>query len=95
MLTNLLTQSVPNWELSEVFESKLIFKPTSTLDPTASIEFLPRRDNPEKAYALLKGKDIHPAGQELFFQKEIKPESYLDFAVGMYEMLYLDEGLTF
>lgn len=87
----LVSQSISGWQLSEVSENKVIFKPIETEDSTAAIEFHPRTDKPERAYALFKGKNIHPNGQELFFQKEIKPTSYLGVATSMYEMIFLDE----
>lgn len=90
-LSFLLTQSIPGWQLSEASETKVIFKPIETEDPTAAIEFHPRTDKPEKAYALFKGKNFHPEGQELFFQKEIKLSSYLGVAASMFEMMFLDE----
>jgi hypothetical protein len=92
MLTFLHKQKADNWELTEIADKKVIFRPIACEDPTAAIEFLPRIDKPEKAYALFKGKNIHPAGQELFFQKEIEPGSYLGVAASMYEMMFLDEG---
>ena len=88
MLTFLLTQTTENWQLSVATESLVIFKPIETDDPTAAIEFHPRTDKPEKAFAILKGKG---AQQDLFFQKEIKSTSYLSVAASMYELIFMDK----
>jgi hypothetical protein len=90
-LKYLLSQSISGWQLSEATETKVTFKPIECEDELAAIEFHPRLDNPEKAYALFKGKNIHSNGQEIFFQKEIKPAGYLGVAASMYEMMFLDE----
>lgn len=90
-LTFLLTQSIPGWQLTTASESVVIFKPKSTSDPTASIEFIPRTDNPsEKVMALLKGKGLPLNGQDLIFQKEIKPKDYLSMAAEMHEIVSMD-----
>ena len=90
-LTFLLTQSIPGWKLSEATEKIVIFKPLETQDPTASIEFIPRTDNPsEKVMALLKGKGLPLNGQDLVFQREIKPKDYLSLASQMHEIVSMD-----
>jgi hypothetical protein len=88
-LTFLLTQTSSNWILTEATEKVVIFKPIVTSDPTASISFVPREDNPEKVYAILQGKGLQ---QDLFIQKEIKPKDYLSVAAGMHEIIFSDEG---
>jgi|GEM_PF-3586229 hypothetical protein len=88
-LTFLLTQSIPGWQLTTATESVVVFKPISTLDPTAAICFVPRQDNPEKVYAILQGNGTQ---QDLFFQKEIEPSSYLAVTVSMHELMFQEEG---
>lgn len=88
-LTFLLTQTSSNWKLSLASESLVIFKPVETSDPTASISFVPREDNPqEKVYAILQGKGTQ---QDLIIQKEIKLKDYLSVAAGMHEIIFSDE----
>jgi hypothetical protein len=89
-ITFLLTQTSPDWILAEATESKVVFKPMSPEDPSASIEFIPRSDNPLKAMALLKGKGLPLNGQDLHFQREIKPKDYLSFASQMHEIISMD-----
>ena len=90
-LTFLLTQSIPGWQLSESTEKIVIFKPISTEDPMAAIEFHPRKDKPtEKVMALLKGKGFPLNGQDLVFQREIKPKDYLSLASQMHEIISMD-----
>ena len=89
-LTFLLTQTADNWKLTIASESVVIFKPIETEDPTSAICFFPRTDKPEKVYALLQGNESQ---QELFFQKEIKPVSYLDVAKGMHEVVFQEDDL--
>ncbi|NQW77033.1 MAG: hypothetical protein HQ448_09530 [Cytophagales bacterium] len=89
-LTFLLSQTSSNWKLSEASEKIVIFKPVETSDPSAAICFVPRTDNPEKAMALLKGKGLPLNGQDLIFQKEIKPKDYLSFAAQMHEIVSMD-----
>ena len=91
MLQFLLTQKTTGWMLSEATESVIVFKPISTEDPLAAIEFHPRKDKPsEKVMVLLKGKDLHPNGQEIYFQRDIDPDSYLDVASSMFDLIALD-----
>lgn len=90
MLQFLLTQKTTGWMLSEATENKVIFKPLETDDPSASIEFIPRSDDKLKTMALLKGKGLHPAGQDLVFQREIKPKDYLSMAAQMHEIVSMD-----
>ncbi len=89
-LTFLLSQTSSNWQLTEATENKIVFKPKSTLDPTASIEFIPRTDNPQKVMALLKGKGLPLNGQDLVFQRTIKPKDYLSMAASMHEIVSMD-----
>ncbi len=89
-LTFLLSQTSSNWKLSEASEKIVIFKPVETSDPSAAICFVPRIDNPEKAMALLKGKGLPLNGQDLIFQKEIKPKDYLSLAAQMHEIVSMD-----
>ena len=89
-LTFLLTQSIPGWQLTTATESIVIFKPLETEDPTAAICFVPRTDKPEKAMALLKGKGLPLNGQDLVFQRTIKPKDYLSMAASMHEIVSMD-----
>jgi hypothetical protein len=89
-LTFLLTQSIPGWQLTTATESVVVFKPISTEDPTAAICFVPRTDNPEKkVYAILQGNSSQ---QDLIFQKEIEPSSYLAVSISMWELMFLEDG---
>ena len=88
-LTFLLTQTYDNWQLTSASESVVIFKPVETLDPTASISFVPREDNNQKVYAILQGNSTQ---QDLILQKEIEPSSYLAVSISMYELMFLEEG---
>ena len=89
-LTFLLTQTVDNWQLTTATESVVIFKPIVTSDPTAAICFVPREDNPEKkVYAILQGNSSQ---QDLFFQSEIEPYSYLAVSISMWELIFMDGG---
>jgi hypothetical protein len=88
-LTFLLTQSIPGWQLTSASESLVIFKPVETSDPSASISFVPREDNPEKVYAILQGNSSQ---QDLFFQSEIDPASYLAVSISMWELIFMDGG---
>jgi hypothetical protein len=88
-LTFLLTQTYDNWQLTTASESVVIFKPVETSDPTASISFVPREDNPEKVYAILQGNGSQ---QDLMIQKEIEPSSYLAVSISMWELMFMDEG---
>ena len=90
MLQFLLTQSIPGWQLTTATEALVIFKPLKTEDPTAAICFVPRQDNPEKAYAILQGNGSQ---QDLILQKEIEPSSYLAVSVSIWELMFLEEGL--
>jgi hypothetical protein len=92
MLQFLLTQKTTGWMLSEASESVFVFKPESTQDPTAAICFVPRTDNPEKAYAILQGNGTQ---QDLILQKEIEPSSYLAVSISIWELMFLEEGLGF
>jgi len=87
-LTFLLTQTSPNWKLSEASEKVVIFKPVKTDDHTAAICFVPREDNPQKVYAILQGNSTQ---QDLIIQKEIKLKDYLSVAAGMHEIIFSDE----
>ncbi len=89
-LTFLLTQTDENWRLSAASESVVIFKPVATQDPTAAICFVPREDNPEKVYAILQGNESQ---QDVFFQKEITPSSYLAVSISMWEIMFQEDGL--
>lgn len=89
-LTFLLTQSIPGWHLSSATESVVVFKPESTQDPTAAICFVPRKDNPEKVFAILQGNGTQ---QDLILQKEIEPSSYLSVSISMWELMFLEDGL--
>jgi hypothetical protein len=89
MLQFLITQKTTGWILSEASEFVVVFKPSETEDPTAAICFVPRTDKPEKVYAILQG---NRSQQDLFFQKEIEPSSYLAVSVSMHELMFLDEG---
>jgi hypothetical protein len=89
-LTFLLTQTSPNWKLTEATENKLVFKPTDSEDELAAIEFIPRTDNPLKAMALLKGKGFPLNGQDLVYQREVKPKDYLSLASQMHEIISMD-----
>jgi hypothetical protein len=89
-LTFLLTQSIPGWHLTTASESVVIFKPLETIDPTASIEFVPREDDKLKTMALLKGKGLPLNGQDLVFQRTIKPKDYLSMAASMHEIVSMD-----
>ena len=92
----LLTQTSKYWYLFDATDAKVVFKPKSTLDPTTSIEFIPRTDNPLKAMALLKGKGLPLNGQDLVFQRSIKPKDYLSMAASMHEIVSMDlEGFDF
>ena len=96
MLKFLLSQTSSNWQLTEATESLVIFKPVETEDPSAAICFVPRTDNPEKAMALLKGKGLPLNGQDLMFQRTIKPKDYLSMAASMHEIVSMDlEGFDF
>lgn len=86
----LLNQTSKNWYLFEATDAKVVFKPLETDDPTASIEFIPRTDNPEKVMALLKGKGLPLNGQDLVFQRSIKPKDYLSMAASMHEIVSMD-----
>lgn len=90
MLQFLLTQSIPGWQLTTASEALVIFKPKSTLDPTAAICFVPREDNPEKVYAILQGNGSQ---QDLILQKEIEPSSYLAVSISMHELMFQEDGL--
>ena len=91
MLQFLLTQKTTGWMLSEASESVVIFRPEDSEDELAAIEFHPRNDKPtEKVMVLLKGKDLHPNGQEIHFQRDIDPDSYLDVASSMFDLIALD-----
>ena len=89
-LTFLLTQTASNWQLSSASETKIVFKPIDTEDELAAIEFIPRTYNPLKAMALLKGKGLPLNGQNLVFQREIKPKDYLSIAAQMHEIVSMD-----
>jgi hypothetical protein len=89
-LTFLLTQSIPGWHLKSATESVVVFKLEVTQDPTAGICFVPRKDNPEKVYAILQGNGTQ---QDLILQKEIEPSSYLAVSVSMWELMFQEEGL--
>ena len=88
-LTFLLTQSIPGWQLTTASESVVVFKPLEKEDPTAAVCFVPRKDNPEKIYAILQGNGTQ---QDLIFQKEIEPSSYLAVSVSMHELMFQEEG---
>ena len=89
-LTFLLTQTASNWQLSKATESVVIFKPIDSEDELAAIEFISRSDTPLKAMALLKGKGLPLNGQDLVFQREIKPKDYLSLAAQMHEIVSMD-----
>ena len=88
-LTFLLTQSIPGWQLSSASETVVIFKPVETSDPTAGICFVPREDNNQKVYAILQGNGTQ---QDLFFQSQIEPSSYLAVSISMWELMFQEEG---
>jgi hypothetical protein len=88
-LTFLLTQTADNWQLTTANESVVVFKPEVTGDPTAAICFVPRQDNPEKAYAILQGNGTQ---EDLIIQKEIEPSSYLAVSISIWELMFMDEG---
>jgi hypothetical protein len=91
MLQFLLTQKTTGWILSEATDAKVVFKPVDSEDELAAIEFHPRKDKPsEKVMVLLKGKDLHPNGQEIYIQRDIDPGSYLDVASSIFELIALD-----
>lgn len=90
MLQFLLTQKTTGWMLSEATESVVIFRPEDSEDELAAIEFHPRKDKPDKVMVLLKGKDLHPNGQEIFIQREVDLGSYLDVASSIFELIALD-----
>lgn len=89
-LTFLLTQSIPGWQLTSATESVVIFKPLETQDPTSAVCFVPRKDNPEKVYAILQGNGTQ---QDLILQKEIELSSYLAVSVSMWELMFQEDGL--
>jgi len=89
-LNFLLTQTSKYWTLSEATETKIVFKPIDSEDELAAIEFIPRTDNPLKAMALSKGKGFPLNGQDLVFQREIKPKDYLSIAAQMHEIVSMD-----
>ena len=89
-LSFLLTQTTKYWTLSEATESKIVFKPTDSEDELAAIEFIPRTDNPLKAMALLKGKGFPLNGQDLVYQREVKPKDYLSVSAEMHEIISMD-----
>jgi hypothetical protein len=88
-LNFLITQSFPGWQLTTASESVVIFKPIFTSDPTAAICFVPREDNNQKVYAILQGNSSQ---QDLFFQSEIDPASYLAVSISMWELIFMDGG---
>lgn len=88
-LTFLLTQTADNWQLTTASEKIVIFKPIFTSDPTAAICFVPREDKPEKVYAILQGNGSQ---QDLFFQSQIEPSSYLAVSISMWELMFMDGG---
>ncbi len=89
MLQFLLTQKTTGWMLSEATESVVVFKPLETEDPSSAICFVPRKDNPEKVYAILQGNGTQ---QDLILQKEIEPSSYLAVSLSMHELMFQEEG---
>jgi hypothetical protein len=92
MLSFLLTQTADNWQLTTASEKIVIFKPVETSDPTAGICFVPREDNPQKVYAILQGNSSQ---QDLFFQSQIDPSSYLAVSISMWELMFQEDGLGF
>jgi hypothetical protein len=87
ILDQIKLQQNERWYLDEELYDRLVYRTNFVSDPFAAIEFVLKRDDPQKAYVLFKGEE-NKAGTELFFQKEIGIEKYLSLADGMSEMVF-------
>lgn len=80
-------QESERWYLFDELDDRLIYKTNHISDPFAAIEFVIRRDNNLKVFVLFKGED-NRAGMEMFIQKEISVDKYLNIADNMSDMFY-------
>jgi hypothetical protein len=87
ILEKIKIQSSERWFLDEELYDRLVYRTNLISDPFAAIEFVLKRGDENKAYALFKGED-NKIGTELIFQKEISVDNYLSIADGMSEMFF-------
>jgi hypothetical protein len=87
LLNKIKDQQSDRWYLDEVLYDRLIYRTNFVIDPFAAMEFVLKREDPNKAYVLFKGEENRP-GMELFFQKEISIDKYLSIADGMSDMFF-------
>jgi hypothetical protein len=87
ILEQIKQQDSERWYLDEELYDRLIYRTHFTTDPFASMEFVLKRGNYNKAYVLYKSEE-NRSGMELFFQSEIVVGQYLSIADSMSEMFY-------
>lgn len=87
ILEKIKTQECDRWYLDEVLYDRLVCRTNFVGDPFASIEFVLKKGDSNKAFVLYKS-EANMSGTEMFFQKEISVEKYLSMAVGMSEMFF-------
>ncbi len=87
ILDQIKIQESDRWYLDEELYDRLVYRTHLVSDPFAAIEFVLRKDNPNKAFVLFKEEE-NKAGIELFFQKEISIHKYLSLADGMSDMVF-------
>jgi len=68
ILDQIKIQESDRWYLDEELYDRLVYRTHLVSDPFAAIEFVLRKDNPNKAFVLFKGEE-NKAGIELFYQK--------------------------
>jgi hypothetical protein len=87
ILDQIKQQQCDRWYLDEVLSDRLVYRSNQISNPFVAIEFVLKRDDPQKAYVLFKDEE-NKVGNELFFQKEIGIEKYLSLADGMSDMMF-------
>jgi hypothetical protein len=87
ILDQIKLQECNRWYLEKELVDRLIYKTNLVSDPFASIEFVLKKADPNKAFVLFKSEE-NKAGMELFFQKEISMDKYLSIADGMSDMFF-------
>lgn len=87
ILEKIKPQECDRWYLDEVLYDRLVYRTNFVSDPFASIEFVLKKGDSNKAFVLYKSED-NMSGTEMFFQKEISVEKYLSLADGMSDMFF-------